>query len=69
MKDQTLTMTGTIGAIVAAVCCATPVLVILLGAVGLSAPSGYLDYVLLPTPAVCLGLIGFGMYRKQLRER
>lgn len=52
MNDRTLVRTGTIGAIIAAICCATPVLVILLGAVGLSALTGYLDYVLLPALAV-----------------
>ncbi|WP_407919517.1 mercury resistance system transport protein MerF [Chroogloeocystis siderophila] len=36
------------GTILIAVCCATPVLVITLGALGLGALAGYLDYVLLP---------------------
>ncbi|MEH6663091.1 MAG: mercury resistance system transport protein MerF [Parasphingorhabdus sp.] len=39
---------GIIGTIVAALCCFTPVLVVLLGTVGLSAVTGYLDYVLFP---------------------
>jgi mercuric ion transport protein len=65
MNDQTLVKTGIIGALIAAVCCATPALVILLGAVGLSALTGYLDYVLLPALALCIGLIGFGLYRQR----
>jgi len=65
MNDQTLIKTGIIGAVVAAVCCATPVLVILLGAVGLSALTGYLDYVLLPALALCIGVIGYGLYRRR----
>jgi len=65
MNDQTLVKTGIIGALIAAVCCATPVLVILLGAVGLSALTGYLDYVLLPALALCIGLIGFGLNRQR----
>jgi mercuric ion transport protein len=65
MNDQTLVKTGIIGAVIAAVCCATPVLVILLGAVGLFALTGYLDYVLLPALAVCAGLIGYGLYRQR----
>ena len=65
MNDRTLIRTGTIGAIIAAVCCATPVLVVLLGAVGLSAVTGYLDYVLLPALALCLALIGYGFYRRR----
>ena len=47
------------------VCCATPVLVILLGAVGQSTLTGYLDYVLLPAPVLCVGLIGYGVYKQR----
>ena len=65
MNNESLVKTGIIGVVVAAVCCATPVLVILLGAVGLSALTGYLDYVLLPALALCIGLIGFGLYRQR----
>jgi mercuric ion transport protein len=68
MNDRTLIRTGTIGAIIAAVCCATPVLVIVLGAVGLSALTGYLDYVLLPALALCIVLIGYGLYRRRQTE-
>jgi mercuric ion transport protein len=68
MNDRTLIRTGTIGAIIAAVCCATPVLVIALGAVGLSALTGYLDYVLLPALALCIVLIGYGFYRRRQTE-
>jgi mercuric ion transport protein len=65
MNDATLIKTGTVGAVVAAICCATPVLVIALGAVGLSALTGYLDYVLLPALALCIGLVGYGLYRQR----
>jgi mercuric ion transport protein len=65
MNDSALVKTGAIGAVVAAICCATPVLVIALGAVGLSALTGYLDYVLLPILALCIGLIGYGLYRRR----
>jgi|TARA_R100000093_G_scaffold70136_1_gene42852 mercuric ion transport protein len=37
-----------IGAVIVALCCFTPVLVVLFGAVGLASLTGYLDYVLLP---------------------
>jgi mercuric ion transport protein len=37
MNDRTLLRTGIIGTLVAAVCCFTPLLVLVLGAVGLSA--------------------------------
>jgi mercuric ion transport protein len=65
MNNQTLVKTGIIGAVIAAVCCATPLLVILLAAIGLSALTGYLDYVLVPALAVCIGLIGYGLYRQR----
>jgi mercuric ion transport protein len=67
MNDKTLVKTGVIGAVIAAVCCATPVLVIALGAIGLSALTGYLDYVLFPALAICLGMIGYGVYLRRQR--
>jgi mercuric ion transport protein len=65
MNDATLIKTGAIGAGVAAICCATPVLVIALGAVGLSALTGYLDYVLLPILALCIGVLSYGLYKRR----
>jgi mercuric ion transport protein len=55
MNNNKLLATGSIGTVIAALCCFTPVLVILLGVLGLSAIVGYLDYVLLPA----LGLFVF----------
>jgi len=63
MTEKTLLRTGVIGSIVAAVCCFTPVLVLLLGALGLSAWLGWIDYVLLPALAIFLGMTAFGLYR------
>lgn len=54
-----------VGTVVIALCCFTPVLVILLGVVGLSALTGYLDYVLLPTLAVFFGLTIYALLRKR----
>lgn len=58
--------TGIIGTILVAICCFTPILVITLGAVGLSAFTPYLDYVLLPALAllIVLTLISFIKWRK-----
>ena len=64
MKDATLIRTGIIGAVVAALCCFTPVLVVLLGAVGLSALTGYLDAVIMPALAFFVGLTVFAVYRR-----
>lgn len=66
MKDTTIIATGVIGAVAAALCCFTPVLVVLLGAVGLSAWRGGLDSVLLPTLAIFLGIAGYGVWRRRL---
>ncbi len=63
MNDRNLLRTGIIGTVIAAICCFTPVLVILLGAVGLSAWLGWLDYVLFPALAIFLGLTGYAVYR------
>ena len=47
MNDKLL-ITGVIGTAIAALCCFTPILVVMLGVVGLSALTGLLDYVLIP---------------------
>ena len=44
------------GTVLVALCCFTPILVVLLGAVGLSAFTPYLDVVLLPALVVMIGL-------------
>lgn len=65
-STSTLRM-GIIGAVVTAFCCFTPVLAILLGAVGLGAITGYLDYVLFPALAGFLILIALGYSRMRSR--
>ncbi len=65
MNDPALIKTGIVGAVIAAICCATPILVLALGAVGLSALTGYLDYVLLPVLALCIGMIAVGVYKRR----
>lgn len=62
-RDQKLLCTGAGGSVVAAICCFTPVLVVLFGALGLAWAVGYLDYVLLPTLAVLLGLTAVAAWR------
>ena len=53
---------GIVGTIVAAVCCFTPALVVLFGAVGLSAWLGWIDVVLLPILAVCVALVIYAAF-------
>lgn len=47
-KHKNLLKIGVTGSIIAALCCSTPILVILLSAIGLGAMVVYLDYILLP---------------------
>ena len=65
MNDKTLLRTGIVGSVVVALCCVTPVLVIALGALGLAALVGWLDFVLFPLLAVFLGLTGYALYRRR----
>lgn len=64
MKDGTILKIGVVGTVIAAICCATPVLVLGLGALGLSAWVGGLDFVLLPALAFFLGLTAYGLWRR-----
>ncbi|KOX56227.1 mercuric ion transport protein [Hephaestia caeni] len=67
MNDRALIRTGTAGATVAAICCAMPVLAVLLPLVGLSAWMARADLVLFPLLAASLGLIAWGVYRRRTR--
>ena len=55
-EKDTLLRGGITGIVVAAVCCFTPVLVVLLGAIGLSAWLGWLNFVLFLTLVFFLAL-------------
>lgn len=63
MENSKLLKTGIVGAALAAICCFTPALVILMGLVGLSAWTGRLDMVLLPALGFFLALTIFAMVR------
>lgn len=69
MKDRTLLGAGLIGTAIAALCCFTPLLVVLAGVVGLSAIVGYLDFVLLPALVFFIGLTVYAVRRRQARAR
>ena len=68
MSDKMLLRTGIIGAVVTALCCVTPMLVIPLAAIGLSAWVGWLDYVLFPALALFLGLTIYAIVRMRRRR-
>ena len=63
-NPKTLMRVGLIGTVLVALCCFTPILIILLGVVGLSALTGYLDYVLLPALVAFIGLTIYAVRRK-----
>jgi mercuric ion transport protein len=65
MDNRTLFKTGIAGSVIAALCCGTPILVFLLGALGLSAWAGWLDYVLLPAFVVFAGLAIYAVRRRR----
>ena len=65
MTNNALLWTGITGAVIAVLCCATPALVLLLAAVGLSALTGYLDYVLIPAIAVFVGIVIYALWRRR----
>ena len=64
--DRKLLHTGLIGTGVAMLCCFTPVLVLVLGAVGLSTVLGWIDFVLLPAMA---GFAALSLYALRRRHR
>tara|TARA_R100000654_G_scaffold15018_2_gene32110 strand:+ start:234 stop:470 length:237 start_codon:yes stop_codon:yes gene_type:complete len=67
-NQSRLLKVGLIGTVIAALCCFTPVLVILFGAVGLSAMLGWLDYVLLPALAVFIGITVYALWKRRNSE-
>lgn len=62
MKDRMKLRTGVIGTTIAAICCFTPFLVVLLGFAGLSAWVGWLDYALFPVMFASMGLVAQALY-------
>ena len=59
--------TGGIGAGLAALCCVTPLLVVIFGALGLGAWLAWSDFVLFPALIGFLALAGYGLNRRQAR--
>jgi mercuric ion transport protein len=64
VPEGKLLKVGVIGAAVAAICCFTPALIVLLGVLGLSHLAGVLDYVLLPALLIFVGLIIYALIRR-----
>ena len=67
-KDKKLLRVGSIGAAIAAICCFTPALVVLVGFAGLSAIVGWLDYGLFPILFASMGLVAYALYLRSERK-
>jgi len=68
MNNNKLVITGIVGTVFFALCCFTPFLVVLFGIVGLSALTGYLDYVLLPALIFFIGLTIYAVSQHSKRS-
>jgi mercuric ion transport protein len=66
MADRSLITTGAIGAALAAICCATPILAVVLGGIGLSAWLAKADYIVMPVLLLGIALVGLGLYRRHV---
>lgn len=64
--NKKMFVTVVLGTITTILCCSTPLLVILLGSIGLSAITGYLHYVLIPVLVVFM-LITINSYKKSTK--
>ena len=65
VQNTKLIGTGVTGAVLSMLCCLTPVLVLLLGALGLAAFVAKLDYVLIPVFVASIGLVIFGITHRR----
>jgi len=62
-EPSKLLRVGIVGTILTALCCFTPILVVLLSSIGLSVIIGWLDYVLLPALAFFILLSAYAYLR------
>ena len=70
MRPRTALWASISGTVIVALCCFTPVLVLILGALGLGAWVGYLDYILLPALGALIGLTvwSYSRYRRHCHK-
>ena len=64
MNDRSLIATGGVAAVLAAICCATPILAIVLGAISLTAWVANVDYVVMAVLLLGVAVVGLGLYRR-----
>ena len=68
MHNNRLLQRASLGTVFTALCCFTPLLVIVLPALGLAAWLSWLDYVLLPALAACIGITIYALFRTRQRS-
>lgn len=68
MNDKKLLRGGSIGTAIAAICCFTPALVVLVGFAGMSAIVGWLDYGLFPILFASMGLVAYALHLRSGRK-
>jgi mercuric ion transport protein len=64
-QNSKLIGTGAAGAVLSLLCCVTPVLAVLLGALGLTALVAKLDYLLIPVFVAAIALVIFALVRRR----
>ena len=67
--NDKLLCTGIGGFAFAAVCCVTPLLVVLFGALGVSAWLGWIDYALFAALGFFMLLTAYALYRRNAQTR
>ncbi len=67
-NDENLLRVGSIGTAIAAICCFTPALVVLVGIAGLSAAVAWLDYGLFPMLFASMGLVAYALHQRSGRK-
>ena len=63
-SDTSILKIGVAGSIITAICCFTPLLVLIFGVVGLSSLIGLLDPILLPALGLFLLMVGYGLWKR-----
>ncbi|MBL4907687.1 MAG: mercury resistance system transport protein MerF [Sneathiella sp.] len=62
MTERTTLNAGIAGTIIGAVCCFTPLLVVVFGFAGISAWLGWIDYALFPLMFASMGVVAHALY-------
>jgi len=65
MGERNLILGGSVGAALAVICCATPILAIAAMAFGFGAWLAWADYVLIPLLLASAGMIVLGLHRSR----